>query len=84
MAAASASLSSGQPTPHGPAKLVAQWQELVTCVGAYPGPVQPIARAGLRKVVAFLDTRYGAQYLDYLDRAVVLADLKTQRGRQPP
>ncbi|MBR0841055.1 indolepyruvate oxidoreductase subunit beta family protein [Bradyrhizobium liaoningense] len=34
-----------------------------------PGPVQAMARAGLRKVVDFQDVAYGAEYLDILGTA---------------
>ncbi|MGI9422380.1 MAG: DUF6537 domain-containing protein [Hyphomicrobiaceae bacterium] len=39
---------------------------------AMPDNVQPVANAGLRKVIEFLDVDYGAEYLDYLDKALAI------------
>ncbi len=49
--------------PVGPARLMAQWQSLSDQVTAMPEPVQKMAMAGLRKVVDYQDTAYGAEYL---------------------
>jgi indolepyruvate ferredoxin oxidoreductase beta subunit len=65
------------PAPRGPARLLADWQALQTRLTALPAPVQPMARAGLRKVVDFQDTAYGAVYLDRLER-VQAADSAAQ------
>ncbi|SDD17723.1 indolepyruvate oxidoreductase subunit beta family protein [Ruegeria marina] len=52
--------------PTGPARDQAAWQALERRVDALPATVQEMARAGLRKVVAFQDCNYGAEYLDRL------------------
>lgn len=56
----------------GPRRLVAGWQELVSRIEELPVPVRDMTMRGLRKVVDYQDTRYGAEYLDRLDRAVAL------------
>lgn len=51
----------------GPAKKVAQWQKLQQRVEQLPASVQPLAHAGLRKVVLFQDLNYGSDYLDKIE-----------------
>ena len=51
----------------GPARLMAEWRVLERRVAALPSPVAEMALPGLRKVVAFQDLAYGAEYLDRLD-----------------
>lgn len=58
----------------GPAKRMAEWQALVQRAEALPAPVQPMALAGLRKVVDFQDCAYGKLYLDRLDEVLRLDD----------
>lgn len=53
-------------TPRGTAKLLGQWAALTAAAGALPAPAQPMALAGLRKVVDFQDIAYGREYLDRL------------------
>ncbi|MXX89487.1 MAG: indolepyruvate oxidoreductase subunit beta family protein [Boseongicola sp. SB0677_bin_26] len=48
----------------GPAHLLDRWQGLAGRVSDLPAPVRPIAMAGLRKVVDFMDADYGQEYLD--------------------
>ena len=48
----------------GPAHLLDRWQSLARRVSDLPTPVRPIAMAGLRKVVDFMDADYGQEYLD--------------------
>ena len=50
----------------GPARLVAEWDQLAARAAALPGPVAELALPGLRKVVDFQDLAYGADYLDRL------------------
>ncbi len=54
--------------PRGPARLRAVWDKLQARIAALPDAVQPMARAGLRKVVDFQDPAYGGEYLDLLAR----------------
>ncbi|MBX3583721.1 MAG: indolepyruvate oxidoreductase subunit beta family protein [Rhizobiaceae bacterium] len=56
----------------GPRRLVAGWQELVSRIEELPVLVRDMTMRGLRKVVDYQDTRYGAEYLDRLDRVVAL------------
>ncbi len=58
--------------PQGPDALIDKWQALVARVAGYPGPVQDITIAGLRKVVEFQDADYGATYLDQLETILAL------------
>lgn len=60
------------PRPSGPARALAEWQALEARVAALPQPVQPMALAGLRKVVGFQDTAYGDEYLARLARVQAL------------
>lgn len=53
--------------PQGPSQLLAGWQALETRARSLPAPAQPLALAGLRKVVAFQDLAYGTEYLDRLE-----------------
>ena len=50
-------------TVNGPAHLTAAWADLQRRAQALPAPVAEMALPGLRKVVEFQDTRYGADYL---------------------
>ena len=50
----------------GPKSLMAKWNKLQDRLASLPGPLQPIADAGLVKVVDFQDPDYGAIYLDKL------------------
>lgn len=52
----------------GPTKTVAQWQALMQRVAQLPALAQPLAEAGLRKVVLFQDLAYGSEYLDRLEQ----------------
>lgn len=52
--------------PRGTPKLLSQWAALTAAAETLPGPVQPMALAGLRKVVDFQDIAYGREYLDRL------------------
>ncbi|MCV6594221.1 MAG: indolepyruvate oxidoreductase subunit beta family protein, partial [Silicimonas sp.] len=54
-------------TVSGPTALQSAWEALCRRVDALPAPVQALAVPGLRKVVDFQDTDYGAAYLDRLD-----------------
>lgn len=56
------------PEPQGPARAMKAWQKLTARIGALPAPAQPMARAGLEKVVDFIDLAYGAQYLDRVEQ----------------
>ncbi len=56
--------------PVGPTEMRADWDEIVTRARAMP--VAEMALHGLRKVVDFQDTAYGAEYLDRLDRVLAL------------
>jgi hypothetical protein len=53
--------------PKGPAKALAAVAALVTRVARLPDPAQETATIGLKKVVGFQDTAYGAEYLDRLE-----------------
>ena len=54
--------------PKGPKRLQAEWQGLQARAHQLPDEVVEMALAGLHKVVAFQDLRYGEAYLDWLDR----------------
>ena len=56
--------------PVGPTEMRADWDEIFTRARAMP--VAEMALHGLRKVVDFQDTAYGAEYLDRLDRVLAL------------
>ncbi|MER8597094.1 indolepyruvate oxidoreductase subunit beta family protein [Mesorhizobium sp. M1339] len=56
----------------GPESLLKGWQQLAARVAALPLPVHDMALRGLKKVVDYQDIAYGGEYLDRLDRAVVL------------
>jgi indolepyruvate ferredoxin oxidoreductase beta subunit len=58
----------------GPASQVSGWRSLLARVDACPQPLRDMAGRGLKKVVDFQDLTYGREYLDRLDRAVVLDD----------
>jgi indolepyruvate ferredoxin oxidoreductase beta subunit len=55
------------PTVTGPAKLMAEWNQLTARAARLPGEAPAMAMAGLRKVVEFQDISYGADYLTRLD-----------------
>lgn len=54
------------PAPQGPARLLEEWQRLETRARALLA--SGMVLAGLRKVVAFQDIAYGAEYLDRVER----------------
>ncbi|RUV72959.1 MAG: indolepyruvate oxidoreductase subunit beta family protein [Mesorhizobium sp.] len=56
----------------GPEGLLKGWQDLAARVDALPAPVRDMAFRGLKKVADYQDIGYGGEYLDRLDRAVVL------------
>lgn len=60
--------------PHvsGPAHLLRQWSRLEAQINGLPDAARTMTRAGLRKVVAFMDVSYGQEYLD---RVTALAAL---------
>lgn len=60
-------------TPQGPARLLAEWQALVTRADRLPGEAAAMACAGLKKVVEFQDIAYARAYLDRVE-AVLAAD----------
>ena len=51
----------------GPARLLAEWERLMARVERMPVDVAEMAAPGLRKVVGFQDSAYGAAYLDRLE-----------------
>ena len=53
--------------PSGPPALVAQWCELASRVDSFPLVVQPMAVAGLKRVVDYQDIAYGDEYLSRLE-----------------
>lgn len=65
---ARAPAATGMAQPRGPARHLRAWEDLQRRLAKLPEPAQAMAQAGLRKVVAFQDTAYGAEYLDLLDR----------------
>lgn len=69
VAAAAPSAPAPQPAdaPRGPAGLLRDWAALTLRADALPGGAGAMARAGLRKVVAFQDTAYGADYMARLE-----------------
>lgn len=60
--------------PRGPDGLQYEWQRLTDRLADLPAPVAELAAPGLRKVVDFQDTAYGAEYLDRLARVLALDD----------
>lgn len=70
------------PEMRGPARLVAQWNALEARVCALPVPVQDMALAGLRKVIAFQDCRYGADYLARVEQVVAQDAAPWDLGRE--
>lgn len=54
----------------GAPALAKQWAALEGRVARLPEAVQPMATAGLRSVVDYQDTAYGAEYLDLLEAGV--------------
>lgn len=47
----------------GPEALMGEWKALCDRVEALPETVQPLASAGLRKIVDYQDTAYGREYM---------------------
>lgn len=85
-AAGYAAAAAGAPTPQaataapvspgavrGPARLLAEWQALITRIDALPAAVAAMARPGLAHVVDYQDLGYGREYLARLE-AVMAAD----------
>lgn len=64
----------GRVPPRGPNHLTVEWKALEVRVSELPEPVRQMADTGLRHVVDFQDLSYGKEYLDHLDRFVVLDD----------
>ncbi|WP_419914029.1 indolepyruvate oxidoreductase subunit beta family protein [Hoeflea sp.] len=58
------------PRPQGPSVLMEQWNALEERVEQLPEAVQPMALAGLRKVVDYQDVAYGGSYLEQVERAM--------------
>ncbi|TIU98953.1 MAG: hypothetical protein E5W00_23600, partial [Mesorhizobium sp.] len=56
----------------GPEGLLKGWQDLAARVDALPAPMRDMAFRGLKKVADYQDIAYGGEYLNRLDRAVVL------------
>ena len=54
------------PGASGPERLLDRWESLTRRAADLPEPARPIAFAGLRKVVDFMDADYGEEYLDRL------------------
>ena len=67
-AQAAAAPSSAAPDVTGPPALSRGWEELAAVVDGLPEAARPLAFAGLRKVVDFMDLDYGREYLDRLAR----------------
>ncbi|MEZ5798226.1 MAG: indolepyruvate oxidoreductase subunit beta family protein [Paracoccaceae bacterium] len=63
VAAPAAAPAAAAPTVSGPPRLMAEWNRLAARAAALPGEAPALALAGLRKVVEFQDTAYGAAYL---------------------
>ncbi len=53
-----------EPHARGPESLRSRWDQLVGQIDSLPEPVRAMARAGLAKVVDFMDLAYGQEYLD--------------------
>ena len=60
--------SRAEPGIAGPRKLRERWAELARKVDGLPESARPLAMAGLRKVVDFMDLDYGEEYLGHLLR----------------
>lgn len=63
----------GEPSPTepgiaGPGKMQERWAELARRLDGLPESARPLAMAGLRKVVDFMDLDYGEEYLGRLYR----------------
>ncbi|MCB4457078.1 indolepyruvate oxidoreductase subunit beta family protein [Leisingera sp. McT4-56] len=56
--------------PAGPDKALRAWGDLMERVSKFPARVQDMAVPGLRRVVDFQDTAYGAEYLDRLQNVL--------------
>ncbi|QBF30503.1 indolepyruvate oxidoreductase subunit beta family protein [Thalassococcus sp. S3] len=50
----------------GPAKLMREWDALVTRAKTFPAPAQEMLMAGLKKTVDYQDIAYGTEYLDHV------------------
>ena len=61
-----------KPTARGPARLMKHWETLKSRTAKLPEPVAEMATLGLRKVVAFQDHAYGAEYLDHLGKVLAI------------
>ena len=57
-------------TARGPRRLQDEWNALWRRAAALPQPVREMAEPGLRKVVDFLDSAYGAEYLGRIEQIV--------------
>jgi indolepyruvate ferredoxin oxidoreductase beta subunit len=66
--------AAADPSPHGPARLVAAWRMVEEHVDALPPSIREMALAGLRKTVAFQDVAYGEEYLARLSRVLAIDD----------
>ncbi|MEX3007489.1 indolepyruvate oxidoreductase subunit beta family protein [Hoeflea sp. TYP-13] len=64
--------SPDKPAPRieGPSELLDQWNALTARTQQLPDAVQPMALAGLHKVVDYQDVAYGDAYLEQVERAV--------------
>ena len=60
--------SPAEPGIAGPRKMQERWAELARRVDGLPESARPLAMAGLRKVVDFMDLDYGEEYLGRLFR----------------
>jgi indolepyruvate ferredoxin oxidoreductase beta subunit len=54
--------------PVGPADQLQDYERLLARLAELPEPAHAMARAGIKKVVDYLDTAYGGEYLDHLQR----------------
>ena len=61
----------------GAPHLVQAWNKILSRIAGLPAPVQEMARLGARHVVDYQDPKYGAEYLDRLDR-VLARDSETK------
>lgn len=55
----------------GPKAQISQWENLYNNCRSLPAAAQPIARAGLKKVVDYQDLAYGKDYLERLRSACI-------------
>ena len=66
--AAAADPSPPEPDMEGPRNLRNRWAELAREVEGLPESARPLAMAGLRRVVDYMDLDYGEEYLGHLSR----------------